>query len=86
VSIDIFVQDARIGRQAKTAHHQDAQQGPERPSRPSGQVAVLKDVLEVDRDGNEEQLKKSCRSPHGGNEELMPIGRRESAHGPNLSL
>ena len=71
--------------QAETAHHQDAQQRPERPSRLSGQVAVLEDVLEVDRDGDEEQPEKSRRRPHGGHEELMPFGRHVSAHVPSLS-
>ena len=36
------------GRQAETAHHQDAQQRPESPGRPSGQMAMLKDLLEID--------------------------------------
>jgi hypothetical protein len=49
-------------------------------------VSVLKDELEVDGDGYEEQPKKSRRSTHRGSEELMPIGRRVSAHDPSLSL
>jgi hypothetical protein len=36
------------GRQAETAHDQGAQQSPECSGRPSWQVALLKDVLEVD--------------------------------------
>jgi hypothetical protein len=47
---------------------------------------MLQDVFEVDRDGYEEQPKKSRGSPRAGNEELMPIGWRIAAHAASLSL
>jgi len=70
---------------AEETDHEDDQQDPEGRRGATGEVGILQDRLDVDRERDEEQSEESGRRPDGRHEEVVPRGRGVGAHREILS-